>query len=236
MKKFDLPLFSDTLFTFLCSWTISLCVLRYYGVSLILAIFLATLLALMIGVGVFLLLYRNHKKKFLSRKDKEEMDKLILHLALSSDEKNRALLAPLFCDGEKNFALFTVQPLSADAVAEKIKQQDGEPFTLFCNALTAEAQKLCEDFSVTVKTSRELYAALKEQAKLPERYICGERKKQDIRFRLHRAVRKQNARAFLTSGLTLSFLSLFSFFPLYYLISGVLLLLAALVIRLFGYA
>jgi hypothetical protein len=235
MKKFDLPLISDTLFTFLCSWMIALCLFRYYGMKLIIAILLATLLSLAIGVGVFLLLLRNHKKKFLSRKDKEEMDKLILHLALSSDEKNKAILAPLFADG-KNFILFTVQPLSADAVAEKIKLQNGEPFTLFCNALTTEAQKLCEDFSVTVKTSREIYAALKEQGKLPERYLCGERKKQDFRFRLRRAFRKQNARAFLTSGLTLSFLSLFSFYPLYYLISGTLLLLAALIVRLFGQA
>ena len=55
---------------------------------------------------------------------------------------------------------------------------------------------------------------------------------QDVRA----AFRKTNARPFLVSGVLLLLMSLFTFFPGYYLIAGAALVLVSLAVRLFGHS
>ncbi|MBP5242356.1 MAG: hypothetical protein J6Z36_01530 [Clostridia bacterium] len=240
MKKIDLPLWSDTLFVFLSLWLILLCVFRYYRFALWLSILLCTLLSLLCAAGACFLLYRRRKKKFLVGRDKEEKEKLMLHLALSSEKSNKKLFAPVIAEGgmpeDKVFLLFTMQPLSADRVAEKIRLCENGEFQIYCNALSPEAKKLCDDFSITVTDGEAVYALLKEKNLLPDKYICGEAKKRTARERVKFSFRKKNSRSFFISGAGLLVLSLFSFFPVYYIVSGSLLLFAALAVRLFGYS
>lgn len=232
MKKLDLPLYSDTLFTSFITGFLCLCVLRYYRIPLWGAVLLALCLAVLVGTGVFLFLSRRKQNKRLLQRDAEGKDKLMLHLALSSEESVKKLFLGLLTE-EPTYLLFSMQPLSADEVAQKLKITEGH-FSLWCNALTPEAKTLCNDFSVTVKEGTEVYFLLKEQDRLPEKYICGERKKLPFRDKIRRFVERKNARSFLISGSILLFFSLFSFFPIYYLVSGSLLLISALFIRIFG--
>ncbi len=243
MKKIDFPLWSDTVFFFACAFLVTLCILRYYRIAMWLALLLAGITALSLAVGVFSLNYLRRSKKHLLQRDREEQEKLMLHLALSSPEANRKLFAPLLEeqkreDGEeKVYFLFTMQPLSADAVAEKIKNSPaGETFRIFCNALTPEAARLCERFALPVSDGSEIYALLKERGLLPEKYICGETKKRGVRERVKIGCRKKNSRSFFVSGAALLILSLFSFFPLYYVIGGCVLIFTSVLVRIFGYA
>lgn len=239
MNKIDLPLWSDTLFFFICNWLISLCIFRYYRLAPWLSLLLCTVFSAAASALFFFLLSRNRRKKFLAGRDKEEKEKLTLHLALSDEKSNRALLAPLLSDElseKKVFLLFCMQPLSADEIANGIKRTNGQSFTVYCNELSPQARELCERFLITVRESKEIYEKLKAADALPEKYICGEKQKSTFRKRAKIYFHKSNCRSFFISGAALLVLSLFSFFPLYYVISGSLLLLAALFIRIFGYA
>ncbi len=238
MKKIDLPLWSDTLFFFGCSFLVTLCILRYYRIGLWLAAVLSLMLALGLAVGVFAVNYWRRRKKYLLRRDREEKEKLMLHLALSAPAANEKLFAPVLEERrEEAYLLFTMQPLSADAVAEKIKLcPEGKTFRLYCNALTPEAARLCESFSVPVTDGDEAYALLKERGALPEKYICGEKKRRGVRERLKIGLRKKNSRSFFVGGAALLVLSLFSFFPLYYIIGGCVLIFTSVLVRIFGYA
>ena len=238
MKKIDLPLWSDTVFFFACCWILSLCILRYYRITMWLAVALCSLISLLLGAGFFFLLYRSRKKKFLLKRDIEEKEKLMLHLALSSAEANEKLFKPLLQEEERTtFLLFSMQPLSADTVAEKIKNMKGEEeFCIFCNTLSPEARQLCEAFTLPVTEGNEVYIKLKDKKLLPEKYICGEKKRRSVKEKLKIGFCKKNSRSFFVSGAALLILSLFSFFPLYYVIGGSILVLTALIVRIFGYA
>lgn len=234
MKKIDFPLWSDTLFFFGCVWLAGLCVFRFYSFSVPAALILCSLTACAAATVFFLFFSKIRKKKFLSVCDREEKEMLALHLALSSEEKNRVLLAPLLAADEKNFLFFTLQPLSADEIAKTIRKTDGK-FNVYCNELSPQAQELCERFPIKIIDGIKIYTALKEKNLLPERYLCGEKQRKNKRNKLRICFRSRNARSFFISGAALLALSLFSFFPVYYLISGGILLLAALFIRIFGY-
>ena len=256
MKKIDFPLWSDTIFFFACSFLVSLCILRYYDLSMWPAALLSAALAFAFAVLVFGLGYLWRRKKFLLKRDLEEKENLMLHLALSSPQTNAQLFLPVFqkdCTDEKTNAdtdsnadaddtqhfrfLFTMQPLSADAVAEAIRDcPSGKTLHIVCNALTGEAARLCERFDISVTDGNNAYALLKEKNLLPEKYICGEKKKRGVRERIRFGLRKKNSRSFFFSGAALLVLSLFSFFPLYYIIGGCTLVFASVLVRIFGYA
>ncbi len=244
MKNFDFPLWSDTAFLGGGVFLVSLCILRYYRLDMWLALLLSVLFALSLAVLFFCVGYMRRRKKLLLRRDREEKEKLMLHLALSSAEENEKLLLDVLRkhlpqrEGaeEKLCLLFTMQPLSADAVAKEIKGGTQKNLRIVCNALTPEAARLADSFSIPVTDGNEVYALLKEKSMLPRTYICGEKKKKKFKDRMRLALRKKNSRAFFFGGAGLLALSLFSFFPLYYILGGCTLLLAALFVRIFGQA
>ena len=232
MKKFDLPFWSDTLFAFFGGWLLFLCILRLYHVSLLPAVFLALLIGLLCGTGTFFLLYARKKKKGLLARDRQEKEDLMLRLLLCSDEERERLLVP-WAKADGVF-LFRMQPLSADEIALELSRRGGAPFTLYCRLLSPEAANLCEDFSVEVVTEDEIYQNVRENGLLPEEAILPKRRKKTARDRLKITFSRKNARAFALSGGVLLAMSLFTFFPLYYVIGGSILLFSSLVVRLFG--
>ena len=251
MKKIDFPLIADTLFYSLSTFVLSLGILRYYRLSFTLALCLALLFALAIATAVFLLLSHRHRKKALSKKEQQEKEALLLHFALEKEERIRAaLLAALtadgkdahcekdtLCDGDGMYVpKFTMQPLSADSMAHIIKEFGEKPVTVVCNELTPEAQKLASSFGVKIMRGDEVYKLFTRTDTTPSPLICGSIPRKTAKQRLKITFSKRNARPFFTSGVLLLLMSLFTFFPRYYLISGAILLCCAVTVRFFGYS
>ena len=251
MRKLDIPLILDVLFYSVASWFLALGILRYYRVNTGVSIASSTLIALATGVLAFLLIYSRRRKKVLGKKEQEQRDALLLHLALERSERVRAALIEAFTKDEKEahcegdvlavdstplIPLFTMQPVSADAVARLIREYGPEPFTLACNSLTPEAEKLLQSFGKSVLHADEIYALFTRTDSTPSPLICGEIPRKSIRKNLRRSFSKKNARPFFVSGLILLIMSLFTFFPVYYLVTGSILLVASVCIRAFGYA
>lgn len=249
MKRLDLPLILDVLFYSFCTFLISVGLLRYGRAPTGIAISVSVLLAAAAGAGCFLLIYLRHRKHSLSRAERERKEKLLLHLALEREERlNKQLLAAftadgrgaieqngiISVDGEANIPLFTMQPVSADAVAKLIRSYGEIPFTLLVNELTPEAERLLLSFGRKAVRGDEIFDLFERTATTPEKLICGEIPRPRARAKFRRIFAKRNARPFFVSGALLLLMSFFTFFPVYYIISGSILLFAAMAVRLLG--
>ena len=220
MKKFDLPLILDTLFYTACAFLLAVGILRYLRAATWIVFTASALIALAAGTLSFLLIYKNHRKKGLTKQAHRERDALMLHLALERTDRVIAALAAAYradgkeaaegeeavtVDGTPVIPLFTMQPVSADAVALLLRRHGN-------------------------------YALFTRTGTTPSPLICGEIPRFKLKTKLKRTFSKANARPFFVSGSLLLLMSLFTFFPLYYLITGSLLLAVAVCVRLLGYA
>ncbi len=251
MKKFDLPLAADILFYTASAWLVLVGLLRWAHAETWVCFTAATLIALAVGGVLFLILSARHRRRALGKKEQKEREKLMLHLALEKDERVRASLLEAFLadgkeahceddalsvDGTALVPVFTMQPVSADRVAHLIKQYGERPFVLACNAITPEAEKLLATFSRKAMRGTEIYELFRRTERMPHPLICGELPRRTMRSRLTAAFSKRNAYPFFACGACLLVMSLFVFFPVYYLVSGSLLLAASVLIRAFGKA
>lgn len=251
MRKIDLPLLLDVLFYTVAAWFLCVGALRYFRAATWVTMLSSTLLALAVGGVSFAIIFSSHKKRSLSKAERERKEKLMLHLALERENGvKEALCAAFAADGKETkieedelivggealVPLFTMQPLSADTVASVIRSFGETPFTLACNGLTPEAEKLLLSFGRKAMHGDEIYALFERTGTTPQRLICGEIPRPKLKAKLKRVFSKKNARPFFTGGILLLIMSLFTLFPLYYLIAGSVLLLSSVFIRVLGYA
>lgn len=250
MKKIDLTLASDVAFYGVAAWFLSIGILRYFRMEFPLAALLAALFSLAAGGTAFLLSSRSRRKRRLNRKETEEREALLLHLALEKEERVRAALLTAFLADQKEAHLkddvlvveeklcvprFTMQPLSADEIARLIRAYGAERLTVLCNALSAEALKLAASFGVSVLGKDEIYSLFSRTETTPSPLILAETPRKSAKRVFRRLVEKKSARPFFVSGILLLVMSLFTFFPIYYLIAGCILTSLAILIRFFGF-
>ena len=251
MKRLNFPLIADILFYTICSFVLAFCIMRYYRIPIWISFTIAGLIALAAGATSFLLLYTRRNKKLLSKKEREARDALLLHLALEKPERVRAALLSAYlsdekdahCEGEELCVegvpvvpLFSMEPIPADEIAKLIRRFGRSPFMIACNSLTAEAEKLLTSFGIKAVREDEIYALFTRTETTPEPLICGEIPRKSIKQNLRRSFSKSNARPFFISGILLLLMSLFTFFPVYYIVSGSILLLCAISVRMLGFS
>ena len=235
MRRINLPLILDTLFAALCAFLLFFTSIRYYTRSVYIALGFAITAALLFGALSFLYISRKQNKKLLISKDEKQKKLLSLHLSLSSDEYISDLMKKcLLQENEKcevkhgaiiiadcaYFRNFKMQPLSEDDIAKVIKVKRDEKKIILCNRISAEAVTLCENFLIEVKQIDFVYNLLNEKGLLPEKYIYEGQKKIGIFKRIKARFSRKICAPLFWSGIALLFLSYFTFFPLYYIISG----------------
>lgn len=244
--------YSDLLFTFFAVGIFTLCLFRYFRISLPVCILLSIVCGALAACAVGAFLAARRKTYFLKKSDEAQKEKLLLHLVLLSDEQKtnyfynvlrkthaetrRFSRLRVATDERFYFLLFQFSPVSADQVAACSRLKTSKQKTLLCRTVDPEAERLCKNLGIEIFTGAEVYAMLKNADSLPKAYLgeTAPQEKRKRRFRLCCA--KSNARRFLLSGVLILLASLFTPFPYYYLIFGCLLLVAALFIRVFGLA
>ena len=251
MKKIDFTLIADVVFYGAAVWFLSIGILRYLRMALWLSVLLASLIALSAAGAVFLLSYHSRRKRRLSKKESEARESLMLHLALEKEERVRAALVTAFLADQKEahcqddvllvgdalcVPRFTMQPLSADETARILRAYGREKLTILCNALTPEAEKLAASFGVRVLRKDDIFALFTRTETTPSPLILAELPRKSIKRTFRRIVSKKSARPFFVSGILLLIMSLFTFFPIYYLISGCVLTSLAILVRFFGFS
>lgn len=248
--KLRFSIVADVLFYAAVALLLPLCILRYFRVPLALSLAVSALVSLAAGAIAFLLLYGKNSRRLLGKKEREAREALLLHLALEKPERVRAALLAAYTadgreahcegddleiDGKLLVPFFSMEPVGADGIARLLRLYGGE-FSLAANALTPEAEKLLRSFGVKAELGDDIYALFARTGTMPDPLICGNVPRKSAKQRLLLAVRRSNARPFFVSGALLLLMSLFTFFPVYYIISGSILLACAVAVRLFGYA
>ena len=236
---------SDILFSFFTLFLSTLILFRYMRITLFPALLLATLCGILFACAVGAWLKTKRKTFFLKKTDEAQKEKLMLHLALLSDEQktelfSRLLLAKRFgklkvYTDETFYSLrFTLAPVKADEVIAFSRLKTGKPKTILCAQMEESGFKLCQRLGISVKAGDEVYALFKEQNALPAQYLGEESPQKKYGRRIRLWVSRANAKGFLLCSALLLLTALISPFPYYYLVFGGVLLLASILIKIFG--
>lgn len=260
MKKF--AFISDLIFTFCVSFLFTACFFRFLRLPLFLALLLSAVCGALTACAVGALLYNRRKKGLMKKKDAETKDKLLVHLSLLSKEKLTNFFLEYFQKQHlqnqnadpstekptpqrhanlqitvgdiRYFLRFRFAPVTADDVTELFRVKTKQTKVLLCGNIDAQAKALCEKLEIQTRTGDEIYTVLKQADALPQAYL-GEKEKTKRKFHPKLWFSKTNARRFLTSGAMILLIAYITPFFYYYLIFGSLLLIAAILIRVFGY-
>ena len=243
MRRINLPLILDTAFTALCAFLLFFTAIRYYTKNVYIALAFAVCAFLLFGCLSFLYISRKQNKKLLIARDEKQKKLLSLHLSLSSDEYicelfEKALTSDetpaeikggkVLCGDKVYFFYFTMQPISEDDVAKAIKYNWEQSKVIFCCKCSPEAAALAENFLIDVKQIDYIFPLLKEKDLLPEKYVYDGAKKISVWKRVKTRFSRKICAPLFWSGLALLALSYFTFFPIYYIVSGgIMLILSA---------
>ena len=243
MRRINLPLILDTLFIAVCAFLLFFTALRYYTGNAYIALSFAVCAGLLFGGLSFLYISQRQNKKLLISRDEKQKKLLSLHLSLSSDEyicelfekclqpeegKAKIKGGKVYSGENVYFFDFKMQPLTEDDVAKIIKFKCDGKKIIYCCKCSPEAAALAENFLIEIENINRIYYILKEKKLLPEKYVYeGAKKISTWKLIKSRFSRKICAPLFW-SGAALLALSYFTFFPVYYIVSGgIMLILSA---------
>lgn len=242
MRRFNLPLILDTFFAGICAFLLFFTALRYYTKNVIIALVFGIAACLLFGAMGFLYISKKQNKSLLLSRDEKAKKQLSLHLSLSSDQYVKNLFKQCFesakirgkrliCGEQSYFFNFKMQPLSEDDAAAVIKYKTNGEKVIFCVKSSPEAAALCENFAIKLIGIDEVYPLLKQKNLLPEKYVYEGPEKISFFKKIKLRFTRRLCAPLFWSGLSLLALSYFTFFPIYYIISGgIMLILAAVVL------
>ncbi|MCH5142312.1 MAG: hypothetical protein J1G07_01160 [Clostridiales bacterium] len=238
MKRINLPLILDTLFAAVCAFLLFFTAIRFYTKSPAIGLIFGIVAALLFGTLAFIYISTRQSKSFLISHDEKQKKLLALHLTLSSDAYVKNLFLKCFenaeisgkrviCGGVSYFFNFKMQNLSEDDIAQIIKEDVHGDKAIYCVKTAPDAYVLAENFGIKIITIEEVYELLKSKDLLPEKYIYEDQKRANIFKRIRARFSRKLCAPLFWSGLALLLLSYFTFFPIYYIVSGGLMLILA---------
>ena len=95
---------SDILFSFAVTFLPALCLLRYLRLPLSASLLFAAVAGLLVSLPVWFFLDKKREKLCLKKQDEEAKEKLLLHLALSTQKQNAEYFAGYFSSKAKREA------------------------------------------------------------------------------------------------------------------------------------
>lgn len=240
MRRLNLPLVLDTLFAGVAAFLLFFTAVRFYTKSAVLGLAFGVAACLIFGALVCVYISRKQSETLLLSRDERNKKLLALHLSLSSDgyvknlfkkclgEEARIRGSKVLLGNAAHFFDFKMQPLSEDDIARVIKHKfDGEK-QLFCTKISPEALALATNFAIKIVGINDVYSMLKDKDLLPEKYVYEGAKKSGFLKRVKSRFSRKLCAPLFWSGAALLALSYFTFFPIYYIVSGgIMLILSA---------
>lgn len=241
MKRLNLPLVLDTLFASICAFLLFFTAVRFYTQSAAAGLVFGICAMLLFGALAYIYISGKQNKKLLLSRDEKNKKLLSLHLSLSSDGYVKKLFKNLWGDNAKisgqkivcgdtaNFFCFKMEPLSEDDVARIIKYRFDGKKHIYCTKSSSGASALAANFMIEITGIDGVYSALKEKDMLPEKYIYNGGEKIGLLKKIKSRFNRKISAPLFWSGAGLLALSYFTFFPLYYIVSGSILLILSAV-------
>ena len=123
---------SDILFSFAVTFLPALCLLRYLRLPLAASLLFAAVAGLLVSLAVWFFLDKKREKLCLKKQDEEAKEKLLLHLALSTQKQNAEYFAGYFSSKAKRRKKKNCTIL----ISSNMLQKTVRSWVLFCSALS----------------------------------------------------------------------------------------------------
>lgn len=246
MKRLNLPLILDTAFAAFSMFLLFFTAIRFYTKNAVIGLIFGICAGLLFGALSFLYISGKQNKSLLISRDEKQKKLLALHLSLSRDEYVLNLFKKYFGEeskirgkriifgGQSYFFNFKMQPLTEDDVARIIKFKCDGGKNIYCVKCSQEAAMLANGFSINITGIDEVFANLKKNNLLPEKYVYEEAKKKNIFKRIQARFSRKICAPLFWSGAALLALSYFTFYPIYYIVSGGIMLILSAVALVFN--
>ncbi len=249
MKRYSFAVWADVIFVFAVSYLFFIALWRYVFRSFIKALPLALLFAGLLAALAFRRLSKKSRTSALRKKEREECESLALQLAFTSQEEVSNLIAALLsCKGKEIsvtenrifyedkvvYPVFRMNPLGGDDIACIVKENSAPKAVVYCNKLSAEGASLAASFQMETVTMERVYTELKEAELIPPLQSVFQAPKKGFRQKLEARLARKTSRAYAFSGVSLLLVGFISIYPVYYIVSGGILLCIAVLIRFFG--
>ncbi len=242
VRKF-IPIVSDAAVAALCTFMLAFTFVRYHFGNTY-GLIAALPAALAAGTLVFLYKGRKRKRALDTAAMSAGAEKLAAHLALLGPEESAALFARGL-DGAKPdgsvaetdrglyFCSFTPEPADRNALLTAIRHRTEKKKHFVCCTATQECARLAEETGIELICAEEIYGLLKEKDALPGKYLL-EKPKSGMFSKIKGGFSRRLCMPAFWSGAAMLFFSYFSFYPVYYIVSGSLLLVLCAAAAIFG--
>ncbi|MGN0805750.1 MAG: hypothetical protein ACI4MC_01820 [Candidatus Coproplasma sp.] len=231
MRKITLSVVSDVLFFTLCAFLICFTAVRFFFKSVATAVILSALVAVAVCLITLRLTLKRRERLIATTVGEGERKLLAIYLStLPSDKLQSLFLSALdgtyaagngIEDGENQYLFFfKLSPATCDDIAAAVKSRGEKNVVLLCCALQPEAARLAKDFGVRHMCMGEIYPLLKEKKLLPESYPFDTSVKKGVFNKIKRRFNRRLCPSLFFSGLFLLIYSYFSFYPVWYIVTG----------------
>lgn len=254
MNKYKISFFSDAFFVFTATFFLSVSILRYNRFNVISTLLVSALtgIAAASGVVIYGLIKSEDYKRAEDRKEKAES--LMRELCFLSDDKTLKLLKKCYeksgktVEQKDNFiiikedkqAVFPLFSLEKTPAKEVIKAYKLTPETyttvIMSGGVTSETENFLNAMKLRIKVLNifNVYDMLLSADMLPERVLIPKIKPKKRGEVIKKIFSREKSPKFLLAGTVILLSSVFSYYPVYYIIFGAVLLAIAAALRFFA--
>ncbi|MGN1061112.1 MAG: hypothetical protein ACI4QN_05200 [Candidatus Coproplasma sp.] len=245
MRKITLAVVSDVLFYTLCAFLICFTAVRYFFKSVAVTIIISVLVAAAVCLISLFLTLKKRERLITTTVGEGERKLLAIHLSTLPPDKLNSLFLEAFNgaypadkgleddDNEYRFA-FKLSPLTCDDIAAEIKNGGEKQVVLLCCALSPDAVGFAKDFGIKTLCIGEIYPLLKTKNLLPQSYPFENSSKKGVFSKVKKRFNRRLCPSLFFSGFFLLVYSFFSFYPIWYIVSGSILTLLSAVCLFFS--
>ena len=248
MKNTLLSVIFDSIFTLFTGFIFAFVMLNTF-IDLKPAFYLAIILSIIVSAITFLIL-KTKRKTFKNKKaDDKRLNKLKLGLILMNEVQAKSEIKKAYAlkkytadtdfdqiiDNATIYCKFTFDEVTKADIAEVYKNSKGcDNVTLFITDCKDEVINFAESLNIKIVKLTTLYEIFKSVNYYPNITVEINEPKPTLKLALKNAFNYNKGRNFFIAGFMLMFLSFFTPFKIYYLISGSLFLITSVICMFFG--
>ena len=243
MKRY-IPLIADSVLAALCVFLLFFTLVRYYYTAAA-GLAAGIVAGAAAGTGAFFYIRAKQFKRQSFTASRTGAEKLALHLAmLNENDAVKLLEKGLNCtigengvpesESEIYFMKFTPEPCNRNDILTCARFATDKKKYFCCGSATPACAELAEQCGIKILGADAIYEKLKDADALPEKYLPEGRKKPRFFALIKSRFTRRLCLPAFWSGAALLLFSYFTYYPVYYITVGSLLLAVCAVAAVFG--
>ncbi len=254
MKNFKASIFFDCFFIFISAFFFSFAIIRYNRVNFTPSLIFSVLIALVLSLSYLIFIILKKQSAFYKEEEINRINSLLTELCFMGEDallelfykfyKKQGLNAEIINDAiilkdikSQVFISFTFEKTTAKDIINFYKNtKKGYKTVVLANDYTEEGKNLLSSFAIRIKlfSLNDVYSSLKKENLLPQITVSKNVSIKNRKEKLKGFFVKSNSKKPLFYGIVILLLAPFSFYPIYYIVFGCLLLTLSVFMRFFA--